>query len=126
MNALVFQAVGQPLRLEERPSPRPSAGEAVVRLRAAALNRRDHWITQGQYPGLRPGVVLGSDGAGVVTETGEGVDPSWRGREVVINPGLGWGDDPAAQAERFQILGMPRDGTFAAEVAVPAAWRRVP
>ena len=63
------------LQLEERPELQPAAGEAVVQIRAAALNRRDWWITQGMYPGIELPCVLGSDGTGVVTKCGEGVDP---------------------------------------------------
>ena len=121
MKALVLKSVKAPLELEERPPLQPGPGEVVVRLRAAALNRRDYWITQGLYPGIEPPVILGSDGAGKVSQVGAGVGPSWQGRDVIINPGLGWGEMQAAQANDFQILGLPRDGTFATEVAVPAS-----
>ncbi|MCH8216102.1 MAG: zinc-binding dehydrogenase [Planctomycetes bacterium] len=121
MKALVLKSVKAPLELEERPPLQPGPGEVVVRLRAAALNRRDYWITQGLYPGIEPPVILGSDGAGKVSQVGAGVGPSWEGRDVIINPGLGWGEMQAAQANDFQILGLPRDGTFATEVAVPAS-----
>lgn len=120
MKALVLHSIRQPLTLEERPDLHPSPGEVVVALRAAALNRRDYWITQGQYPGIKTPVVPGSDGVGVVTRAGEGVDSDWVGREVIINPGFEWGDNPAAQSPRFNILGLPRDGTFATEVTVPS------
>ena len=119
MQALVFQGVGEPQVLEERPPLEATPGEAVVTLRAAALNRRDYFVTQGLYPGIDPPHVLGSDGAGVVARVGDGVDAAWIGREVILNPGLGWGDDGAAQDKAFHILGLPRDGTFAAEVGVP-------
>ena len=95
-------------------------GEVVVKLKAAALNRRDYWITQGMYPGIELPVVLGSDGAGVVSQCGADVDDSWLGKEVILNPGFDWGDDENAQAGVFSILGMPRDGTFATEVSVSA------
>ncbi|MCH8193004.1 MAG: alcohol dehydrogenase catalytic domain-containing protein [Planctomycetes bacterium] len=92
MKALVLKSVKAPLELEERPPLQPGPGEVVVRLRAAALNRRDYWITQGLYPGIEPPVILGSDGAGKVSQVGAGVGPSWEGRDVIINPGLGWGE----------------------------------
>jgi len=111
-----------PLQLQSRPDPRPGEGEAVVELRCAALNRRDYWITQGLYPGIRLPAVLGSDGAGVVAATGQGVDAAWLGREVVINPGWEWGGNPRAQGASFRILGMPDDGTFATHVVVPAIY----
>jgi NADPH:quinone reductase-like Zn-dependent oxidoreductase len=121
MRALTLKAIKSPLVFEERPDLTPSAGEVVVRLKAAAVNRRDYWITQGMYPGIETPVVLGSDGAGVVSRTGSGVESGWQGREVILNPGLDWGDDPNAQGPGFTILGLPRDGTFASEVTVDAS-----
>ncbi|MCA9123875.1 MAG: zinc-binding dehydrogenase [Planctomycetaceae bacterium] len=120
MKALTLKATHRPLELEERPSLEALPGEAVVQLKASALNRRDYFITQGLYPGIKPPVVLGSDGAGIVSQVGEGVDPQWIGKEVIVNPGLNWGDAQASQGSEFNILGLPRDGTFATEVLVPA------
>ena len=120
MRAVVISAVNQ-LSVTEVPEPSAGPGEAVVSLRAAALNHRDVWIKAGQYTGLKYPCLPGSDGAGVVTAVGEGVDPALVGRRVIINPGLGWGDNPRAQSASFSILGLPRDGTLAEKVAVPAA-----
>lgn len=120
MKALVLTEIKHPLEFEERPGLEPGEGEVVVQLQAAALNRRDYWITRGLYPGIRTPVILGSDGAGVVTRVGAGADGDWQDREVIINPGLEWGSQPAAQTGDFRILGMPDDGTFATEVVVPA------
>lgn len=103
------------------PVPVPAAGEAVVSLRAAALNHRDLWIKLGQYAGLKYPALPGSDGAGVVTALGAGVDATWLGREVVINPSFDWGANEAAQGKDFAILGLPRAGTLAEQIAVPVA-----
>ncbi|MEO2035437.1 MAG: zinc-binding dehydrogenase [Planctomycetaceae bacterium] len=121
MKCLTLTAIKSPLEFEERDDLTPGAGEVVVRIKAAALNRRDYWIFLGMYPGIELPCVLGSDGAGVVTLCGEGVDSSWKNREVIINPGLDWGDDPKVQNPQFNILGLPRDGTFATEVVVSAS-----
>lgn len=86
----------------------PGEGEVFVQLHAAALNKRDYWITKGKYPGISYPLVLGSDGAGIVD-----------GREVVINPSIGWGDDPEYFAKDFVILGLPHHGTFSDVVKVP-------
>ena len=66
MRAAVFNEPGLPLELTDREVSTPQAGELFIRLKAAALNRRDYWITQGMYPGLKSDVIQGSDGAGIV------------------------------------------------------------
>jgi NADPH:quinone reductase-like Zn-dependent oxidoreductase len=62
MKAAVLVQVGQPLELMDVAEPSAEPGQAVVDLNAATLNRRDYWITRGQYPGIRCPVVLGSKG----------------------------------------------------------------
>jgi zinc-binding alcohol dehydrogenase/oxidoreductase len=120
MKALVLAGVNQPLRLQQVPDLEPGAGEVVVALAAAALNHRDLWIRQGQYAGLKFPIILGSDGCGRVTAVGDGVDEAWLRQEVIVNPGAAWGDRPMAQSDRFRILGLPDNGTFAEQVCVPA------
>ena len=112
MKAVRLHEVGGPqnLRVDEIELPVPAQGEILVRVRAAAFNRRDVFITEGRYPGIALPRTLGSDGAGVYEDTES---------EVVIDPMLGWGSDPKLWAEGASILGMPHDGTFAQYVAVP-------
>ncbi|MDR7130791.1 NADPH:quinone reductase-like Zn-dependent oxidoreductase [Algoriphagus sp. 4150] len=95
-------------------------GEVRVSIKAAALNHRDEWCRQGLYPNIKDGVVLGSDGAGIVTELGDGVDQEWLQKEVIINPAMNWGENQKVQSASFEILGMPRNGTLAESVIVPA------
>ena len=122
MRAVVLNALGgaEVLKIEERPDPHPGPDDAIVHLRAAALNHRDVWIRRGQYAGIKLPVILGSDGAGHVVEIGEGVDPGWKGRDVIIDPSFNWGPDDRAQGSAFNILGLPVDGTYAEKVRVPA------
>jgi zinc-binding alcohol dehydrogenase/oxidoreductase len=125
MKAMVLHEIGGPekLRYEEAPDPEPGPGETVVRLHAAALNRRDVFVTRGQYPGAKPEalpVILGSDGSGEVVARGDGAGGPDEGTEVVINPALYWGDDPRKPGKEYRILGLPDDGTFAQLVNVPS------
>jgi len=120
MKALVLNEIKQPLELVERPDLKPKEGEVKISLKAAALNRRDFWITKGMYPGIVPGVILGSDGTGVVSEVGGGVDDSWLNKEVIMNPSLDWGDRQDCFGTEFTILGLPVDGTFATEMVIGA------
>ncbi|HMH24707.1 MAG TPA: zinc-binding dehydrogenase [Puia sp.] len=117
MHALVITDKNRPIVMQEREALHAGKGEAIVKVYAAALNHRDVWIQKGQYAGLRYPIIPGSDGAGVVVE-GPG---EWIGKEVIINPAIGWGNSPTHQDQQtFKILGLPDDGTFAEYVKVPA------
>jgi zinc-binding alcohol dehydrogenase/oxidoreductase len=122
MKAVRLNEIGGPqnLRLETIDDPAPGEGEILVRVKRAAFNRRDVFITQGLYPGIALPRTLGSDGAGEVAALGSGASGPAVGTPVVIDPMLGWGPDPAVWDKASSILGMPRDGTFAEYVVVPA------
>lgn len=122
MKAVRLNEIGGPekLLIEEIARPEPGPGEIALSLRAAALNRRDVYMTRGLYPNIALPRTLGSDGAGVVAALGAGVDGPAVGTEALVNPLLGWGRDPNVWEPGATILGMPRDGTFAQTVIVPA------
>ena len=117
MQALVLTA-DQQLELQPLPRPVPGPGQALVRLRAAALNHRELWIVEGMYPGMQLPCILGADGAGEVVELGEGTDPAWQGKAVVIYPALDWGEEYEVPGKRFRVRGMPDPGTLAEYTAV--------
>lgn len=125
MKAVVLHELEGPegLIYEDVQDPEPGSGEILVRLRNAALNRRDVFVTQGMYPGAKPDalpVILGSDGSGEVAAKGDGAEGPDEGAEVVINPALYWGDNPKVPGKEYRILGLPDDGTYAQFVKVPA------
>ncbi|MSU45762.1 MAG: alcohol dehydrogenase [Lacunisphaera sp.] len=121
MKAAVFSEIGKPLVVQQVPDLVAAPSQAVVRLKAAALNHRDLWMQLGLYPNIQVPITLGSDGAGIVNSVGTKSDQSWVGREVIINPAIAWGDDPRAQGPDFRILGLPDNGTFAEQVSIPVA-----
>ncbi|MGG2934006.1 zinc-binding dehydrogenase [Bacillus pacificus] len=96
----------------------PNAREVKVKLKAAGLNHRDLFIINNRKEIDLP-LVIGSDGSGIVTEIGEGVSNKLLNNEVIINPSIGW-DYIAEIPELPEVLGGPRDGTFAEYVIVPA------
>lgn len=106
------------LKIEEVEKPVPGHGELLVKVKYAALNHRDEWIRKGQYAKIQYPSILGSDGMGTVEEIGEGVNGSWRQKEVIINPNIDWGNDPEAQGKSYKILGMPDQGTLAQYIKV--------
>ncbi|WP_027002664.1 zinc-binding dehydrogenase [Hugenholtzia roseola] len=116
MKSLYLKAIGE-VALVERPLPTLQPQQVLVRLQAAAYNRRDQWIRDGMYPAIEP-AILGSDGCGVVEAVGESANAYWIGKEVIINPNNNWGSNPLHQSDAYHILGMPTDGTFAEYIAV--------
>ncbi len=116
MKSLVVNAsdAGYLLAFAEKPIPKIPKGHCLVKLNAAALNRRDYWISVGKYPGIKDGVTLGSDGAGEVVDGPK----EWLGKSVLINPNIEWGDNPEVQSANYSILGTPENGTFAEYIAL--------
>jgi NADPH:quinone reductase len=76
MKAIRVHDFGGPevLKLEEVPTPKPSAGQVLVRIHAAGVNPYETYMRAGSYP-IKPPLPFtpGSDGAGVVEAVGESV-----------------------------------------------------
>lgn len=76
MKAILVREFGGPevLKLEEVPTPKPAAGEVLVRIHAAGVNPYDTYMRAGTYA-RKPSLPYtpGSDGAGVVQAVGEEV-----------------------------------------------------
>ena len=124
MRAWVSHGAGlDRLRLEERPVPRPAAGQVLLRMRAATVALRDHKMAIGAYGSeAREPFVLGGEGVGEVVEWGEGVQ-GWREGQRV-NPLFvqGWTEErvhPEAVA-RSALGSPPVDGCLAEYMVVPA------
>ncbi|MBC7654890.1 MAG: zinc-binding dehydrogenase [Oligoflexus sp.] len=118
MKAAVLEGINQKFILKEVSKPQLKSGEALIQVKAAALNHRDNWITKGKYAGLKFPIILGSDGSGIVEEVFDKEHQGLVGQEVVINPGANWGNNESFQSPDFKILGLPEDGTFAEYVKV--------
>ena len=129
MQAVVIRRHGDPDVLEtiELDPPQPGAGQALVRLKAAALNHLDIWVRRG-WPGIRLAYphTLGADGAGEIAALGESVSGWQVGDRVVINSNIGCGECSACLAgfdnrcKNWNLLGETIPGTYAEYVCVPA------
>ena len=71
--AMVLQAAGQPLRLEEREIPVPGPGEILIRVTACAVCRTDLHLVDGELPNISYPIVPGHEIVGHAVATGEGV-----------------------------------------------------
>ena len=92
--------------------PKPVGAQVLIKMAAAALNHRDHFLRQDLYPKPQFGIALGSDGVGTVIDVGQSASGRWIGRRVTINPGLGWASDPEAPEtpEGYLTLGASLAG----------------
>jgi zinc-binding alcohol dehydrogenase/oxidoreductase len=118
MRAALFKGKDYPLTVEEVKKPKPIKDQVLIRLKYAALNHRDIWVMTEQTQQFPNGIVLGSDGCGIVDDVGEDADPLLVGAEVIINPSLEWGNNPMVQGDAFKILGFPDNGTFADYIVI--------
>jgi propanol-preferring alcohol dehydrogenase len=89
MRAMVFDRVGEPLRMEERPIPQPGPGQLLIRVRACAVCRTDLHLLDGEVEVPHPPRILGHMIVGTV-EPG-GIEEAGGGRRVGV-PWLGWTD----------------------------------
>jgi NADPH:quinone reductase-like Zn-dependent oxidoreductase len=119
MKAAQFHKTGSPdvIKYEDLPDPKPEAGEVIVRVKAAAMNRLDVFLRSGasSMPGFKMPHIGGFDMAGVVESVGPGVDGNHVGREVVVNARV---TGPQARG-KLDVIGISRPGGFAERVAVP-------
>jgi len=107
------------LKIGQVAEPVAGDGEVVVSIRAAGINRRDLGVPN-RRGNEAEGLVLGSDGAGIIESVGSGVTAVSVGDEVIINPALRWPVNSDAPPEGFDILGMPDNGTFAEKIVISA------
>jgi alcohol dehydrogenase, propanol-preferring len=91
MRAMVFHEVGQPLRLEERPTPRPGPGQLLIRVHACAVCRTDLHLLDGEVAIPDPPRILGHMIIGTVEPGGEQSADHPVGSRVGV-PWLGWTD----------------------------------
>jgi NADPH:quinone reductase-like Zn-dependent oxidoreductase len=130
MKAVYLERFGGPevLVYGERPDPTPAPGEALVRVRACAVNHLDLWV-RGGLPGLTPEMphILGNDIVGEVVAVGAGVTSPRVGERTLVLPTLSCGACPACAAgddhlcRAYDVIGRRRNGGYAELVSVPAA-----
>jgi threonine dehydrogenase-like Zn-dependent dehydrogenase len=91
MKAIVFHGVGD-IRVDDVPEPKiEKPTDAIVRITAAAICGTDLHMVRGTLAGMKPGMILGHEGVGVVEELGDDVRNFNIGDRVVIASTIGCG-----------------------------------
>lgn len=106
------------LSLIDLPKPKPSAGQVLVRVRAASLNYRDIAVVNGRYPNQTLPIIPLSDGAGEVVEVGEGVTRVKVGDRVAGIFFQGWIAGQLTRQKIKSALGGAIDGMLAEYVVL--------
>lgn len=121
MTAVAISTPGGPMVLkpERRDVPKPEAGEILIEVKAAGVNRPDVMQRKGAYP-APPGAsdLPGLEVAGIVAALGEGV-ARWRIGDKVcaLTPGGGYAE--YAKVHETNALPVPSGFTFTEAAAIP-------
>lgn len=107
------------LTIVERDTPKPAAGEILVRVRATSLNFHDYIVVMGWFP-AENGRIPMSDGAGEVVAVGEGVTRFKAGDRVMGTFFADWIDGPVDSRRVSRMRGDQVDGYMAEYVVRPA------
>src|SRR6478672_4990841 len=121
MKAIEISEPGNPdvLVVVERPTPSPAAGEILVKVAAAGVNRPDVMQRMGHYP-PPPGItdISGLEIAGVIEKLGDGVG-GWRVGDRVTALVAGGGYAEYCVAPAPQCLPIPANVDFVHAAAMP-------
>jgi len=127
VKAIFFEQHGgiEVLKYADLPNPEPKPGEALIRVRAVALNHLDIWVRRG-WEGLQLTMphIGGCDIAGEIVAVN--AESSWKaGERVIVNPGIITADDEWTRrgeeniSPAYKTIGVQRPGGFAEYVCVP-------
>jgi len=132
MKAIVLREFGSPdvLRLENVFTPRPKAGEILIRVHSVSVNRTlDCIVRAGKYPvKIHLPHVLGADPAGEVVDLDDGITKFKPGdRVAVISATPCQKCAPCLKGEDFNCvdnkrIGVDRWGGYAELISVPARY----
>jgi L-iditol 2-dehydrogenase len=117
------------LRIERRPTPKPSAGEVLLRVEAVGVCGSDlHYFYHGRSgsSSITSPTIIGHEFAGTIVAVGPGVPPERIGERVSVEPGIACRNCQQCRLGRYnlclnmQFLGAaPIDGALQQFLAVP-------
>jgi mitochondrial enoyl-[acyl-carrier protein] reductase / trans-2-enoyl-CoA reductase len=130
ISAAVYETHGNPadvLHVESRPWPTPSAGEVIVKMRAAPINPADLNQIEGKYPvRAQLPATPGFEGAGIVAEVDRHVTSVNAGALVILPHNIGtWRDAVAVKADELVVVPAGIKPVHAAMLKINpmTAWR---
>jgi len=138
MRAVRLHAPGEPLRIEQVPTPEPDATEVRIRVAGAGVCHTDLHVADGTQARVELPVTLGHEVAGWIDAAASGAEPHLRrqhlaiGDAVVVSGGWGCGEcrECLSGAEQrcatSRAPGFQVDGGYAEAMLVPHPRHLVP
>jgi len=118
MKAIILNQNTCQLQIKQVETPKTSKNNVLIKLKTAAINHHELWSLKERSLKSGSQIIMGSDGAGVIEEVGEGVKNFKIGDETLINPSINWGTNNRVQSQDYEILGFPNQGTFAEYISI--------
>lgn len=129
MKAVVFHGVND-VRVEEKPTPKPGPGEAVIKVKAAAVCGTDLRIIANGHKTVKTPAILGHEVVGEIHALGEGANGLKKGDTIVVVTPVGCGECRFCRSgfqnmchlvsKETHSLGYYCDGGFAEYMRIPA------
>jgi alcohol dehydrogenase len=130
--AIVKQGPAEALQFQEWPQPTIGRGQVLVRVKACGLNHLDLFVRRGM-PGVKIDLprIPGGDIAGFVERVGEGIDSSWEGTRVLLDPHTSEGTlgehvngglCEFVAVDETNLIRIPENVGFSDAAAIPIAY----
>lgn len=127
----IIKATGEAgsLQVADMPIPKPGPGEVLVQIKATGICFTDVSILSNNYKGRKPvpiPMILGHEGAGVISELGPGVTNHMVGERVALEALSGCGrclqcrNGFKNMCMDWEHVGITRHGTFAEYLVLPS------
>lgn len=126
MKAAVFYGAGQPLKIDDIPTPEIGPEEALIKIAACGVCHTDLHYLEGVPTFKKPPLILGHEASGIVTKAGEKVTKVKENDRVLIPPVLTCGTCYNCRIGRENLcrnivmIGNSIDGAYAEYTKIPA------
>jgi len=126
MKAAFFYGAGQPLKIEDVPTPEIGPEEALIKIAACGVCHTDLHYLEGVPTFKKPPLILGHEASGIVTKVGEKVTNVKENDRVLIPPVLTCGSCYNCRIGRENLcrnivmIGNSIDGAYAEYTKIPA------
>ena len=126
MKAAVFYGAGQPLKIEDVPTPEIGPEEALIKIAGCGVCHTDLHYLEGVPTFKKPPLILGHEASGIATKVGEKVTNVKENDRVLIPPVLTCGSCYNCRIGRENLcknivmIGNSIDGAYAEYTKIPA------